>query len=199
MNDFAIATSTGEEQGTRIGLRSLLVPVCASLVVAAAARVAFPLPFTPVPFTLQPLAVLGVGLALGPWQGAFAMLIYLLEGASGLPVFSPTGPGGIAQLLGPTGGFLLAYPVVALLCGGLAQIWRRNRNRFAVALFACAIATAALFTLGATWLYFEAHMTVRQTLWASVWPFLPGETLKVFAAAGAYRALKSSPSSFGAR
>ena len=91
----------------------VVVGVAATVVVAAAAHVAIPLPFTPVPLTLQPLAVLGVGLALGPVDGFLAMLAYLAEGAMGLPVFSPTGLGGVAQLLGPTGGFLMAYPLVA--------------------------------------------------------------------------------------
>lgn len=191
MNLNAIASST-ETRERKLNIRSLLVPVCASLVVAAAARVAFPLPFTPVPFTLQPLAVLGVGLALGPWQGASAMLLYLAEGALGLPVFSPTGPGGLAQILGPTGGFLLAYPAVAFVSGLFTQGRYPVAAPFWKALIACTLATALLFLFGATWLSVEAHMTLRQTLFAAVLPFLPGESIKILAAAGAYRALKSS-------
>jgi biotin transport system substrate-specific component len=95
----------------------ILAGLAATAVVAAAAHVAIPLPFTPVPLTLQPLAVLGVGLALGPVDGLLAMLAYLAEGAAGLPVFSPTGMGGLAQLVGPTGGFLMAYPLVAAIAG----------------------------------------------------------------------------------
>src|SRR5882724_2191265 len=84
------------------------VVVSASLFVAVCARVSVPLPFTPVPLTLSNFAVLLVGLALGSRRGFAALALYLAEGASGLPVFSPAGPGGILQLLGPTGGFLLA-------------------------------------------------------------------------------------------
>src|SRR5215467_2868433 len=89
----------------------------ASLFVALCARISVPLPFTPVPLTLQNFGVLLVGLLLGSRRGFAALVLYLVEGASGLPVFSPTGPGGIAQLIGPTGGFLLAYPFVAALTG----------------------------------------------------------------------------------
>src|SRR6202521_2424076 len=84
----------------------------ASLFVALCARVTLPLPFTPVPLTMQNFGVLVVGLALGSRRGFVALILYLSEGLAGMPVFSPTGPGGVAQLLGPTGGFLLAYSFV---------------------------------------------------------------------------------------
>ena len=93
--------------------------IAGSLLVALAARVSAPLPFTPVPLTLQNFAVLLVGLLLGRRAGFAALVLYLAEGAAGLPVFSPTGPGGIAQLIGPTGGYLMAYPLVAYLAGGI--------------------------------------------------------------------------------
>lgn len=179
-------------------LHTVVVPVAASLVVALAARISFPLPFTPVPFTLQPLAVLGVGLALGPWRGAWAMVLYLLEGALGAPVFSATGPGGLLQLFGPTGGFLLAYPAVAFVCGGLVGRLEAKVSRFGAAVAAGVTATALLFLLGALWLRFEAHLTAWQALSAAVLPFLPGEAVKVLAAAGVYRALKTPSSTLRA-
>ena len=188
-----------QDQPLQVAYRVLLIAAAAPLLVALAAHVSFPLPFTPVPFTLQPLAVMGVGLALGPWNGALAMLSYLAEGALGAPVFSPTGPGGIAQLLGPTGGFLLAYPAVALLCGGLTQLWSNRLSRFPRALLACTVATILLFFVGALWLHVEAHLTLQQTLLAAVFPFLPGELIKVFAAAGAYQALHRPSSGTQAR
>ena len=80
------------------------------------------------------------------------MVTYLLEGACGLPVFSPTGPGGLPQLLGPTGGFLMAYPFVALVCGGLTRRFQDRVSPFVAALFGCVVATALLFCCGATWL-----------------------------------------------
>src|SRR5579864_6649292 len=99
----------------------IAIVVGASLFVALCARVALPLPFTPVPLTLQNFGVLLVGLALGSRRGFAALALYLAEGAFGAPVFNPTGPGGLAQLLGPTAGYLLAYPVVAGLAGLIAE------------------------------------------------------------------------------
>lgn len=168
-----------------LGAKCLL----ATLVVALAAHVALPLPFTPVPLTLQPLAVLGTGLALGPGAGCAAMLCYLLEGAMGLPVFSPTGPGGIAQLFGPTGGFLLAYPMVAAISGGVTRLLRGRTGAFLSAAIACSAAVLVLFLAGAGWLMLLAHLTLKSVWIAAVAPFLPGEAVKVLAASGVYRTL----------
>src|SRR5580693_6400053 len=112
--------------------RQVALVVGASLFVALCARVTLPLPFTPVPLTLQNFGVLLVGLLLGSRRGFAALALYLAEGAMGMPVFSPTGPGGIAQLLGPTGGFLLAYPLVAWLAGFIMERGRKSFARAAV-------------------------------------------------------------------
>lgn len=87
---------------------------------AAASQVSIPLPGTPVPLTLQPLVVVLAGLWLGPLAGAASMIVFLAAGAAGLPVFAPMGAPGLARLLGPTGGYLLAYPVAAFIAGTLA-------------------------------------------------------------------------------
>jgi biotin transport system substrate-specific component len=86
---------------------------------ALASQFALPVPGTPVPITLQPLIVVLAGLLLGPADAAVAMVLYLVAGAAGLPVFSPIGAPGIARLLGPTGGYLLAYPLAAAVAGWL--------------------------------------------------------------------------------
>ncbi len=191
MSNSAIATSLSAVSTQNASIsRRLLRGVAATLVVAVAAHIAFPLPFTPVPFTLQPLAVLGVGLALGPLDGALAMLAYLLEGAAGLPVFSPTGLGGLAQLLGPTGGYLLAYPLVALICGGLTRRIEGRLPAFLSAVLGCGVAVILLFCSGAAWLAHGAHLSPAAVWIAAVAPFLPGEGVKILAAAGAYQALK---------
>ena len=105
------------------------IVIAASLFVALCARVTVPLPFTPVPLTLQNFGVLAVGLLLGSRRGFAALALYLVEGAFGLPVFSPSIlGGGIAQLLGPTGGFLMAYPLVAFVAG---WIYEHTARRFA--------------------------------------------------------------------
>jgi biotin transport system substrate-specific component len=102
--------------------------VLGAALVAGAAQVAIPLPGTPVPLTLQPLAVLIVGGLLGPWLGASSLILYLALGAAGLPVFTPIGAPGLLRLIGPTGGYLLAYPLAAFAVGrvsGDGTSWAR--------------------------------------------------------------------------
>lgn len=90
-----------------------------AVALAAASQVAIPIPGTPVPITLQPFLVVLAGLWLGPSAAAASMTLYLIAGAAGLPVFSPIGVPGVARLLGPTGGYLLAYPLAAFVTGWL--------------------------------------------------------------------------------
>lgn len=101
-------------------LRRTVAVLLGTALVALAAQVAVPLPGTPVPLTLQPLAVLVVGGVLGPWLGGASLLLYLALGAAGLPVFTPIGLPGVARLIGPTGGYLLSYPLAAYAVGRLA-------------------------------------------------------------------------------
>jgi biotin transport system substrate-specific component len=179
-----------EFASTLPGRMTIAVGAIAS--VAAAAHVALPLPFTPVPLTLQPLAVLGVGLALGPVEGFCAMLAYLAAGAAGLPVFSPTGPGGALQLFGATGGFLMAYPLVAAIAGGLVRLFPSRTPRFTAAAVACTVATLVLFACGAGWLMLAGHLSLRQAWVAGVLPFLPGEVVKIAVASGVCSSLYPS-------
>ena len=171
----------------------VLLGLAATLVVAIAAHISFPLPFTHVPLTLQPLAVLGVGLAFGPVGGFFVMLAYLAEGAAGLPVFSPLGPGGTLQLFGFTGGYLMSYPLVAALAGGLARTLRSRIRPFDAAAIACTAAVILLYTCGAGWLMALTHLSVRGAWIQGVLPFAPGEVIKILAASGVYNALVRRP------
>jgi biotin transport system substrate-specific component len=107
---------------------------------AVASQFAIPIPATPVPITLQPLVVVLAGLVLGPAAAAASMVMYLAAGAAGLPVFAPVGAPGLARLLGPTGGYLLAYPAAAVVAGALG--WRPN-DQGAVG-FARRVAAAAV-------------------------------------------------------
>ena len=159
----------------------LLLVISGSLLVALAARVSLPLPFTPVPLTLQNFAVLLVGLLLGRRAGFAALALYLAEGAAGLPVFSPVGLGGIAQLLGPTGGYLMAYPVVAYLAGWIAE---RNRASFARSAVAATVAEVFLFVSGVSWLMIAFHASLAQAAQFGLYPFFFAEVMKVLLAAG---------------
>jgi len=111
----------------RLPLAWPLTLVAAAAIVALAAQVAVKLPFSPVPFTLQGLAVLLVGGLFGSAVGAGALVLYLTLGAFRVPVFAPIGPAGMARLFGPTGGYLLAFPVAAALVGRMAERGRFTR------------------------------------------------------------------------
>ena len=163
--------------------------VGASVFVALCARISVPLPFTPVPLTVQNLGVLLVGLLLGSRAGFAALSLYLVEGAAGLPVFSPTGPGGIAQLLGPTGGFLFAYPFVAWIAGYLFEKWRagvisrRIPPSFLCALIASTVGEVLLFVGGLSWLLILTHSVAVAFRWGLYW-FAFAEVIKIMLAAG---------------
>ena len=163
-------------------LRSGGIVLAGSAFVAVCAHVVLPLNFTPVPLTLQTFAVLVLGLVLSPRLAAGTLAAYLVEGALGLPVFSPAPvmAGGMAHLLGPTGGYLLAYPAAAFL---IASVWRNTRGRFAGALGCAAAGDLLVLGCGALWLAALTHAPAASILTLGVIPFLPGEGLKIAAAA----------------
>jgi biotin transport system substrate-specific component len=152
----------------------------ASLFVALCARVAVPLPFTPVPLTLQNFAVVLVGLLLGSRRGAIALALYLMEGAFGLPVFS-SGLGGIALLLGPTGGYLMAYPLAAFASGWIGE---RGASSFRRGTVGALAGDVVLFAGGLAWLTLWTHGSWRQAAHFGLYPFMFAEVAKVMAAAG---------------
>jgi biotin transport system substrate-specific component len=160
------------------GTKQVALVVGASLFVALCARVTLPLPFTPVPLTLQNFGVLLVGLTLGSRRGFAALALYLAEGMAGLPVFSPTGPGSLAQLVGPTGGFLLAYPFVAGIAGWIVETGRRTFARAAVA---SVLAEIALFAGGLSWLAILTHSISQALRWGLYW-FVFAEVIKIMMA-----------------
>jgi len=157
----------------------IAVAIGASFFVALCARITLPLPFTPVPLTLQNFGVLLVGLLLGARRGFAALALYLAEGMMGLPVFSPIGPGGLAQLIGPTGGFLLAYPFVAGLAGLVMESGKRN---FARAATAALIAEVVLFAGGLSWLAILTHSLAQALRFGLYW-FVFAEIIKIMSAA----------------
>ena len=176
-----IITRTLPSRSHALG-RNAAIVVGASLFVALCAHITLPLPFTPVPLTLQNFAVLLVGLVLGSRRGFAALALYLAEGAMGLPFFNPAGAGGIAQLLGPTGGYLIAYPVVAFVAGWL---WEHGNRSFSRAAIAAVAAELVLFAGGVSWLMLLAHVRFLQAAAFGLYPFLFAEVIKVMAASGA--------------
>jgi biotin transport system substrate-specific component len=180
-----MATSATQVVGTQsrgvYWIQQAALVVGASLFVATCAHITLPLPFTPVPLTLQNFAVLVVGLTLGSRRGFAALALYLAEGASGLPVFNPSvGASGLVQLLGPTAGYLWAYPVVAGLAGWIME---RGKRTFARAAVGSILGEIVLFAGGVGWLYVLTH-SLAQAASFGLYPFIFAEVIKVMLAAG---------------
>ena len=168
----------------------IVVAFAATALVAACAHVSLPLPFTPVPLTLQNFAVLLVGMTLGPVAGFSTMVLYLAQGAMGLPMFTPNGPAGVARLLGPTAGFLFAYPLVSASAGWVVRAMGNVGSRFTRGIVAGVVATIILFAFGAGWMATLLHLSASATWHMAIAPFLPGEVVKVTAAAGIFSAVQ---------
>jgi biotin transport system substrate-specific component len=157
---------------------------------AAAAQISIPLPFTPVPFTFQPMVVLVGAAALGSRRGMTSQLLYLALGLAGLPVFaaSPVLPQGIARLIGPTGGYLMSYPLAAFVTGYLAE--RGFDRRYLTFVLAMSAGLAVVFAGGVTWLAMTLpiHGTAP-ALAAGFYPFILADLAKLLVAAGVMPAL----------
>jgi len=162
-------------------LRAAGIVLAGSAFAAVCAHIAIPLFFTPVPLTVQPFAVLLLGLLLTPRMAAATFAAYLLEGAAGLPVFAPSpalpGP---AHLFGPTGGYLLAYPVAAAL---ISLLWRRTERGLGAAILCAATGDLAILSCGAIWLAAIMPISALPAATLAVLPFLPGDALKIAVAA----------------
>jgi len=174
-----------ESTAERFTLRASIA-VLATAFVAICAHIALPLPFSPVPLTLQTFAVLLVGLTFGPAMGGATLALYLAEGVCGFPVFAPSTVGltGMAQLMGPTGGYLLSYPLAAACAGYVALKLSKAMPRIGANITAGICATAVTLSMGASWLSVATHASVSHVAMMAVLPFLPGEAVKIVAAAG---------------
>lgn len=160
-----------------IGHEALLI-VSGSIFIALMAQVSIPLPFTPVPITGQTFAVLLVGALLGPWRGALTVGLYLVEGGLGLPVFAG-GSGGLARILGPTGGYLLGFVAAAWVVGYLCRRgWDRRIPTAAIAMLAGNI---VIYLFGLPWL--ARFVGPDPVLTYGLYPFIPGDLIKIFLAA----------------
>ena len=171
---------------TSIRLASMLF---LTAMTAAAAQISVHLPFTPVPATLQPMVVLVGSAALGARLGASSQLLYILLGVAGLPVFAASGilPPGFGRLLGPTGGYLMAYPLAAFITGALAE--RGFDRRYLTSFLAMVAGLAVLFLGGVLWLgYFASGPSGRVGLIAALetglYPFVVQDLLELSIASG---------------
>jgi biotin transport system substrate-specific component len=182
--DAALASAEATNVSTPLKLAATLFVMVAT---AAAAQISVPLPFTPVPFTFQPMVVLLGGAVLGPALGMLSQIAYLAAGLAGLPVFaaSPDLPQGMARLLGPTGGYLMAYPFAAFATGFLAR--RGFDRRYLTSVVAMAMGLAIVFAGGITWLTLFAPGADARSLQAALqvgfYPFVAADIMKICLAA----------------
>ena len=151
-----------------------------AVLTAAASQLSFPLPFTPVPFTIQPMVVLIGAAALGSRLGALSQILYLTLGVAGLPVFAfaPELPQGFARLLGPTGGYLMMFPVAAFATGWLAE--RGFDRHYGTSILAMAAGLSIIFLGGVAWLASGVGLTAA--LAAGLYPFVIVDVIKIVAA-----------------
>jgi biotin transport system substrate-specific component len=155
---------------TRVALMAALTAVAAQITI----------PIFPVPFTLQVLAVILSGFLLGPRYGALAQTIYVLVGAAGAPVFAEFS-GGLGRVLGPTGGYLVAFPIAAAVAGlatpTLARATRR-RALWVASLWGCA-GLAVIYAIGAGWLAIVTELPLAVAVAQGVLIFVPFDLIKV--------------------
>jgi len=170
MTTVALAART-----TRTRAIGILVAAAA---LALASQFALALPGTPVPLTLQPLVIVLAGLVIGPMDAAMAMVLYLGLGAAGLPVFQPIGAPGLARLLGPTGGYLLAYPVAAAVAGWLGA----GRESFASRALAAMAGILVLYVGGIAQLAVLTGSLATAALVGAL-PFVAADAVKALVAA----------------
>ena len=155
---------------------------------ALGAFVRIPLPFTPVPITLQTFFVLLAGALLGKRLGTLSQLGYVFLGGLGLPIFAGA-TGGLILLFGPTGGYLLGFILAAYVIGKVLSV--KEKANFGWVVLAMAIGSLIIYFLGAIQLALFAHLGVKKALLLGVVPFLPGDILKLFAAASLYCKLRN--------
>jgi biotin transport system substrate-specific component len=184
----ALAARQGSVETAR-GIRIASV-LFVTVLTAAAAQISMPLPFTAVPLTLQPMVVLLGALALGSRLGAASQVLYLAAGIVGLPVFAASGvlPPGPLRLLGPTGGYLMAYPLAAFLTGYLAE--RGFDRRYLTSVIAMLAGLLVIYTLGVTWLGMFARSAegpapgLSVAALTGIYPFVVPDLIKLAIAAG---------------
>jgi biotin transport system substrate-specific component len=147
--------------------------------ISIGAYIALPLPGTPVPIVLQNLFILVAAAVLGPGWGFLSILIYLVFGLVGMPVFSG-GTGGIAKFLGPTGGYLVGYLPASFVIGAIAE---RGRRKFLPLLLASLAGMAIVYCFGVAWLKLSLGIPWGRAVASGLLPFLPGDLAKILIAA----------------
>lgn len=165
----------------RTGLLADAILVLAGTgLVAAAAQVSIPLPFTPVPITGQTFAVVLVGASLGATRGTSSLLLYLLLGMAGAPIYADQ-QSGWDVVSGPTGGYIVGFVLAAALTGYLAE--RRWDRKLSSAIAAMLTGNVLIYLVGLPWLAVDLGTNLDKTLEFGLYPFVPGDVFKLYLAA----------------
>lgn len=161
-------------------LTDVLLVVAGAGLIAASAQLTISLPFTPVPITGQTFSVLLVGASLGTARGGSSALLYVLVGIAGAPVYAQS-DAGWDVIVGASGGYLVSYPIVAALTGWLAE--QRWDRRLSSAIGAMLTGNVIIYLVGLPWLAVVLNTNLERTLELGLYPFIPGDTLKLYLAA----------------
>lgn len=161
-------------------LADVLLVVAGAGLIAASAQFSIPLPFTPVPITGQTFSVLLVGASLGTVRGGSSAMLYVLAGVAGAPVYADA-HSGWDVIVGASGGYLVSYPLVAALTGWLAE--QRWDRRLSSAIGAMLTGNVLIYLVGLPWLAVVLDTNLERTLELGLYPFIPGDTLKLYLAA----------------
>ena len=181
--DFLVPIQIGERLGVRV--RNIALIVVGALLIYLTARIAFPVPGSPIPVTGQTFGVLLAGGALGYRRGVSSVALYVLFGLVGLPFFAE-GKGGINVILGASGGYLIGFVVAGAIVGRLAELgWDR---RILGAVVAMLIGNVVIYLIGVPWLMAVAHFDLGTGIAKGVTPFLIGDAVKLVLAAAAFPA-----------
>ena len=173
---FVLSRTAGESI-----TRNVILVISASILIALSAQVSVPIPLSPVPMTLQPFAILLIGATLGARRGFAAALLYLVEGAMGLPVFAQGKGGAFWLIAGPTAGFLLAFPFAAWITGWFSERgWMKTAGGTALGM---ALAIALIHLSGWSWLAAVMGLGAREAFAIGTAPFLIGDVVKIALAA----------------
>ncbi len=165
----------------KFNIKSMILTGIFAAITAICAQIAIIVPISPVPVTLQLMAVFLSAIILGSKYGFFSQLIYLLIGAVGFPVFANF-HGGLGVIAGPTGGFLICFPIIAFIVGFIVEKSRNVRQSimtFAVMPLSLLLGLLICYTFGVIWLSFIAKISLEKAIFAGVIPFLPLDIVKV--------------------
>lgn len=174
MNETSLSTNSK----TIFSIKQLSLVGLMTAIICVMAPWALPIPFSPVPISLGTLAIYFVLSVLGMKLGSASIIVYILLGLAGLPVFTGF-RGGPGTLFGPTGGYIIGYIFMALICGFFIDKWG---SKILPSFLGMILGTAALYVFGSFWLAYQLSYTLPQAFMVGTIPYIPGDLIKMILA-----------------